>query len=739
MSAPKGASNPQDPIMAPNIDPPAAVPQQTKDHIPSANYGFFVKAICVNLCFMCALTMFIIAIGFIFSLVSSSGHNLATSTTTTSTSTATVATAPMSRSAQVPQLPQQTVSVQHFQHLVQNGNQMANQLRYVVPEAQQMLNDAIRIFYEAMFKVNSIFVPDVPADVDLAFPPPAPLLVSQEGAAATTESSASREKRDLRDRLSVDEESDKISMANFVPPNVEGTCDYKSSNLAVMRKIFGSEIRVPAKAVRSGPIMDTLFDVMDIDPMHFSETEYDENEDEDRDTIKIRRKRKAAPLKYRQLKEEYVRCKKLAVPSEKCDNVFREVVSVLKSLNSNFNSAQELWGKSSNGDPRSKTLSNGGDVVHSVPTVHPNRVADPQFVQPPNVGFHEEMGRINEDRTEPRQWNDPTRFINQFTNQKIHNMASSSGSSSSSSPKFGQNSLPLALNSQSSSSSSNANTANNGQKFTNAVQVNTNQAAPSEMLAASGPFLSLCEKYARQGTPSSADLNPLNTNQQSQNHNHQNNGNQMNNNNNNNNNQNQNQPSFIGFTSWPAAAAQFSNKGNGVPPLTGESMQATAKVLFNPGVMGVAQNPVCFTAVPVQQRLTGNMGFVNINGINQNGNNNQKPGEKHQSNLVPPKRNCKSPGTVKCNIEFLFPTQFSADDGMNVSGEEEPNSSGIQPRASRRGSLNILCFKVLMNVFFYLCLLPGNGITYVAVPTSFGAGGLTGNQLFRNQIITAQG
>lgn len=50
--------------------------------------------------------------------------------------------------------------------------------------------------------------------------------------------------------------------------------------------------------------------------------------------------------------------------------------------------------------------------------------------------------------------------------------------------------------------------------------------------------------------------------------------------------------------------------------------------------MGVAQNPVCFTAVPVQQRLNGNFGFVNVNNQNQNINNNNnnlnqnsRPGE----------------------------------------------------------------------------------------------------------------
>lgn len=41
--------------------------------------------------------------------------------------------------------------------------------------------------------------------------------------------------------------------------------------------------------------------------------------------------------------------------------------------------------------------------------------------------------------------------------------------------------------------------------------------------------------------------------------------------------------------------------------------------------MGVAQNPVCFTAVPVQQRLNNNFGFVNNN--NNFINNQNKAGE----------------------------------------------------------------------------------------------------------------
>ena len=545
---------------------PKTVPSAEAQDPNAVSYGFFMKAICVNLCFMTALTMFLVAVGLIFSFLPLPGHSPSATSTGSSPP---VAVAP-------PQLStRELVSVQHFEHIVQNGNQMANQMRYIVPEAQQMLNDAIRIFYEAVFKVNSIFIPDVPTGADQVFVPP---LVDAPSEVSSTVDPLVREKRDLR---GIEEVVETISVTS---KNPEGTCP---------------------KIKRSH--QEETFDPNELDPVNFQMEDLGDDEEE-LDLNKVRMKR-LGEGKFRQLKEEYVRCKKLAVPSEKCQDVYKEVLVALSSIQTNMQSTQELLGRNrddhsgkahpSYKDHASAPFRSPPQMANQLPTVEKNPQMEVPLPHHSPVGFHEDMGDVP---LGGRQWTDTTKFMNQFTSHKINQNAPSQ--------KF----VPVALNSQQQRpQSDDTKKASDSQSAGLATP-----GAASDFVAASGPFLSLCEKYARQGNPSS-DMNPLNTN----------NNNQQQNNNNNQQQQgslnNQNQPSFIGFTSWPP---QFSNRGtvaggggNGGSasvPMTGESMQATAKVLFNPGIMGGLQNPVCFTAVPVQQRINGNCGFGTVNSNQQN-------------------------------------------------------------------------------------------------------------------------
>lgn len=555
-----------------NLPPPT----QGGDPPESVNYRFFMKAICVNLCFMTAFTLFIIAIGIIFSLVSAPnnvGVNIPPITTPR------------------PIDPRPSVSVQHFEHMVQNGNQMANQMRYIVPEAQQMLNDAIRIFYETMFKVNSIFVPDLPQNVD--FVPVEPLT---EAPTTTTTTVALREKRDLAEPEE-DEPNTDLSILSALPrKQQQDTCPHPpSKELKILQRIFPQP---PPINREKRELEETIFDPLDLDPLNLEmwndqnsllDNSYDDEVDEEVRN-KIRKKRRAE-LRIRQLKEDYVRCKKLAKTNDKCKDIYNEVLQVMGSLKQNMNSMQDLL---RNTERSAKVEREGGKLQSGYKFVRPT-TANENTLQPglspqedtfrstqPQVGFHEDMGAVNEEIGEPRQWIDTTKFINQLTNQKIHNNAPSQ--------KFAP-ATTLIVNQRQQSGDSPKTNSQPAAMMTTASQGTQS----SDFVAASGPFISLCEKYARQGGP---NLNTLNANQA----NGQNMNQNQNNNNNNNNNGNQNQqqnplnvqntPSFIGFTSF--SPQQFTNRGvvgggsglnvaPGSVPITGESMQATAKVLFNPG------------------------------------------------------------------------------------------------------------------------------------------------------------
>lgn len=576
--------------------PNLSLPQPATDPPANVNYRFFVKAICVNLCFMTAFTLFIIAIGIVFSLLSSTAQN---------------ANHPPSvqhpMEYRVP--PTRSVSVQHFEHIVQNGNQMANQIRYLVPEAQQMVQDSIRIFYEALFKVNSILLPDPP----------------QVGEQLSTPIETETTTTEIPDIL-INREKREVSQDNL---------EDKPSNLAtLMDTSVKNSCPSALKTDRDKRAVDDFdFNPLDLDPLNlqilgdpdFLGDIYDDDQEENWDS-KVRKKR-YAQMKYQQLKEEFVRCKKNTKNNEKCGEIYNEVVKMLNNLKDNIHSVQDLLGKGKEVNPklppsykdsrpselRSLKVSElnppeertGGSTIGS-------RLQDPEAVSVSRVGFHEDM---EDPSGQSRQWIDSSKFINQLTNQKIHNIAPSN--------KFVPTTLVVNQRQQNDGSSK----LNSQSEAT----VNKNIPGQSEFVAGSGPFLTLCDQYAR------SNLNPLNNanNQNGQNQNSQTNQNQQ---------QNQlnipNQPSFIGFTSW---SPQFTNRGPGGAsiPMTGESMHSTAKVLINPGecftirvypasyscsfvikgVMGVGQNPVCFTAVPVQQRLNGNVGFL-PNTI-QNNNNKQ--------------------------------------------------------------------------------------------------------------------
>lgn len=516
-------------------------PSQDDPPESTRNYSFFVKAICVNLCFMTALTLLIITIGIIFSLVSFSGHGAGTFPITQSGAQRPVPVVTESRS----------VSVQHFEHIVQNGNQMAKQIRYLVPEAQQMFNDAVRIFYEAFFKMNSILVPEVPQDLDI------------QPVEAITEvvDTGNREKRDLQSTF----------LLSQAPKAEQQTCAKPMSNLEVLRKIFG-----PGPQIRDKRQADeVIFDPIDLDPLALEiwdvqngllEDAYDDGDEELRE--KIRRKRRAE-MKVRQLKEKYARCRKMAQPTEKCNDIYKEVLHIMKTLNVNSQSIHDLMhsgGQKVAGEAKEVNAPKEQFVHTPMENNFDSHFRDDSLA--PRVGFHEDMGRPSS--FEPRQqWIDTTKFINQLTNQKIHNNAPSQ--------TFNTNSATQLIVNR------NENTAkpNSQQGVQQKVAGNDQGAAQSEFVAASGPFLSLCEKYARQGSPN------FNQNQQ----NGQSGGNQNTNTFNGNtipqqNNFNgQNNPSFIGITSW---SPQFSNRGqnaaSGSVIMTGESMpQPNTKVIFSPG------------------------------------------------------------------------------------------------------------------------------------------------------------
>lgn len=517
--------------------PPPADPPPPNSNV---NYGFFMKAFFVNLCFMTAFTLFIITIGIVFSLVSSAGQS----------ANHVPNTAPNQQSAEYRVPPTRSVSVQHFEHIVQNGNQMANQIRYLVPEAQQMVQDSIRIFYEALFKVNSILLPDPPQGDEL-------LAANVQIETTTTEIpplSINREKRAIKEGDFVDNPTNLASL-------IETT--EKSSCPSGLQKLRETELHLDPPTSDPNEID---FNPMKLDPLNFQYLGdpnflwdiYDDLEGDMEDKI---RKKRVVQFRYQQLKDEYIRCKKNAKSDEKCGDIYNEVVRLLGNLKDNMHSVQDLLGKRpeensklppsyKDSAPVYPQKSTGGSESNLTPP-------DPNVLPPlPRVGFHEDM---EDPSGQSRQWIDSSKFINQLTNQKIHNIAPSH--------KFVPT-TPFVVNQR----QQNEDTSKSNSQSGSVANKNLPQ---SEFVAGSGPFLTLCDQYAR-----SNNLNPLN------NANNQNNQNQNTQTNQNSQNQNPlnvpNQPSFIGFTSW---SPQFTNRGPGAAsiPMTGESMHATSKVLINPG------------------------------------------------------------------------------------------------------------------------------------------------------------
>lgn len=481
----------------------------------NVNYRFFMKAICVNLCFMVAFMLLIITIGIVFSLVSSTGSSGLSGLTQNQYPE------PNPHHKEI-KTPVRSVSVQHFEHIVQNGNQMANQIRYIVPEAQQMLQDSIRIFYEALFKVNSILLPEVPQSETLENND----LETKETTTITPSVLLSRERRAVKEMGDGDLQESETT--NSCPSTTTKKVDKDTHSF----------------------IEDSYPMASDLDPlnMHFLGNPY-AVEDVYNDLEEY--------MEIKQRIKRLERCKKSSKNPEKCDVIYNEVFSMLSNLKENIHSIQDLLGKTE--IDRVKTPAFYKDSSDFKPHKDSEKIKadapikDPETVAASRVGFHEDMDAST---GQSRQWIDSSKFINQLTNQKINNIAHANKfvPTTSLSNQLKQNDETQKSNTQSASSIA-----------------NKKLATGSEFVAGSGPFLTLCDQYARN------NLNPLNSNNNDQSN--QNNQNQ-------NSQQNplnvQNQPSIIGFTSW---SPQFTNRGPGSAsiPMTGESMHATAKVLINPG------------------------------------------------------------------------------------------------------------------------------------------------------------
>lgn len=420
-----------------------------------------------------------------------------------------------------------SVSVQRFQHIVRNGEDIHHKIQKLVPEAQQIIQDTVRIFNEFVFRAATVFTgsPEVEGTV-------------------TESSNAVRQKRDTSDQS--------VILGVLKENPAQKSCDEPLSEFAIMKRIFGSDDRKKRSTTDD-------FNPMEIDPVNFEVPKlYVDNEqfDNENDEEIIRHKRLAQQQRYEMLSEKLDHCKANIPGGENCGHILDEIASIVKELNQNLYTARNMYSQ----------------VRALGPKDHPNFKED----RPQVVNFFmpvwDKNALITTKKHEvPKSERSALKDCDQTTSDvqpiyPVHEDLLGSAQTDFTGSKFFadfdktnfQPGSPRIFN-------QNQQNNRNGQAMpinSNNNQQNTSPNKPgSDFVGASGPFINLCENLARQNKIPS--LIPLN------------NGNNGNNNINTVNNRPFTQPS-----AFQNSVSFTSNQGSH----TGETMKATAQLIFNPGI-----------------------------------------------------------------------------------------------------------------------------------------------------------
>lgn len=348
-----GGDNAKDQLPGPpSVQPPSdSAPQSA----PPKSTNFYVRAICINLFFMAAFAMFVIVVGVLFNMISPGS------------------VIPPARSAEVPA----AISVQHFQHVVQNGNKMLHHIRYIIPEATQMFQDTLRMFNELLYKATNIVQG-----------------VSTEPEDETIKTSTVDRRKREADRFSI--------FMGFENGFTERRISYSDT----MERFFGMQHKTQ--------VSPEAFDSIDLDPLNVADEDFQEFGENVREQIRLKRD---SEIQFQQVWDDLKHCRQT---NGKCSRLEDSLEKLMHDLERYMTNIRQLLDESNR--LREEALANNEwkpDPISNVKVTTSSTTAPsplPQTIPKWSVPFHEDLGR----QSQSRHWTDSSKWLSGLAQRKLN-------------------------------------------------------------------------------------------------------------------------------------------------------------------------------------------------------------------------------------------------------------------------------------------------------------------------------